>query len=423
MLDLKFIRENIELVKEGIKKKGHEVDLDLLLNLDEKRREKIKEADYLKAQRNKVSEEIALAKRRGEDASNKIESMRIVSDKIKELDYEISQLSEKINQILLTIPNIPHPSVPIGKDESENVEIRKWGEKPHFDFEPLPHWELAVIHDIVDFERASKIAGSRFALYKGIGAQLERALINFMLDLHITKHGYKEVFPPILVNRQSMIGTGQLPKLENELFYCPEDGYYLIPTAEVPVTNIHRDEILDGDSLPIRYVAYTPCFRREAGSWGKDVRGLIRQHQFNKVELVQFTKPEDSYEALEKLVNDAEEVLQLLNLHYRVVALCTADLSFAAAKCYDLEVWLPSQNTYREISSCSNFEDFQARRANIRFRRSKNSKPEYVHTLNGSGLAIGRTLVAILENYQQKDHSIVIPEVLRPYMNGCSVIR
>lgn len=422
MLDIKFIKENVELVRAGIAHKNQTVDLDAVLALDEQRRKLLTEVESLKALRNRTSEEIAVLKRGKKDVTERVEAMRAVSDKIKELDGLVREVEEKLQEILLTIPNIPHPTTPIGKDEQDNVEVRRWGQIPQFKFEPLPHWELGELHDILDMPRASKIAGARFPLYKGLGAKLERALINFMLDLHTTQHGYKEIFPPILVNQTSMVGTGQLPKLEGEMFKCEADGYYLIPTAEVPVTNMHRDEILDGDNLPLYYTAYTPCFRREAGAAGKDTRGLIRNHQFNKVELVKFTKPEDSYNELEKLVVNAEKVLQLLNLPYRVVSLCSTDLSFAAAKCYDIEVWIPSSETYREISSCSNFEDFQARRSNIKFRRTPKSKLEYVHTLNGSGLAIGRTFVAIVENFQQADRSILIPETLQSYMHGCREI-
>ncbi|MFB3897521.1 MAG: serine--tRNA ligase [bacterium] len=419
MLDIKFIKENIDLVRAGMAHKNQQIDLDIVLSLDEERRKLLTEVESLKAHRNRTSEEIAILKREKQDAREQIEAMRLVSDKIKLLDEQVREVEDKLYQVLLTIPNLPHTSTPIGKNERDNIEVRRWGQVPSFGFDPLPHWELGELHDILDMPRATKIAGARFPLYKDLGAKLERALINFMLDLHTAKHGYKEIYPPILANEQSMIGIGQLPKFANEMFKCELDGYYLIPTAEVPLTNIHRDEILDGDILPLYYTAFTPCFRREAGAAGKDTRGLIRNHQFNKVEMVKFVKPEDSYTELEKLVKDAEEVLQLLELPYRVVSLCSADLSFASAKCYDLEVWIPSSGTYREISSCSNFEDFQARRANIKFRRDTKSKLEYVHTLNGSGLAIGRTFVAIVENFQQADRSIVIPEVLRPYMNGC----
>lgn len=344
--------------------------------------------------------------------------MREVGDQIKELDEELRVIEEELNALLLSIPNLPHETVPIGDTEDDNVEIRKWGELPQFDFEPKPHWDVATELGIIDFERAAKVTGSRFVFYKGLGAKLERALMSFMLDLHTEQHGYTEMLPPYLVNRASLTGTGQLPKFEEDVFLVEKEDYFLIPTAEVPVTNYYRDEILSAKDLPAKFAAYSACFRSEAGSAGRDTRGLIRQHQFNKVELVKFVKPEDSYDELEKLTNDAEKVLQLLGLPYRVVAICTGDLGFTAAKKYDLEVWLPSYNTYREISSCSNFEDFQARRANIRFRREPKGKPEFVHTLNGSGLAIGRTVAAILENYQQKDGRVRIPEALRPYMGG-----
>lgn len=344
--------------------------------------------------------------------------MREVGDQIKELDEELRVIEEELNALLLSIPNLPHETVPIGDTEDDNVEIRKWGELPQFDFEPKPHWDVATELGIIDFERAAKVTGSRFVFYKGLGAKLERALMSFMLDLHTEQHGYTEMLPPYLVNRASLTGTGQLPKFEEDVFLVEKKDYFLIPTAEVPVTNYYRDEILSAKDLPAKFAAYSACFRSEAGSAGRDTRGLIRQHQFNKVELVKLVKPEDSYDELEKLTNDAEKVLQLLGLPYRVVAICTGDLGFTAAKKYDLEVWLPSYNTYREISSCSNFEDFQARRANIRFRREPKGKPEFVHTLNGSGLAIGRTVAAILENYQQKDGRVRIPEALRPYMGG-----
>lgn len=351
-----------------------------------------------------------------------ISEMRQVSQQVKELDRELRVIEEELQQLLLAIPNIPHESVPVGETEDDNVEIRRWGNVPQFTFEPKPHWELADDLNILDFERAAKVTGSRFVFYKGLGARLERALINFMMDLHVEEHGYEEMLPPYLVNRASMTGTGQLPKFAEDAFHVESDDFFLIPTAEVSVTNYHRDEILDGDRLPINYVAYSACFRSEAGSAGRDTRGLIRQHQFNKVELVKFVKPEDSYAELEKLTNHAEKVLQLLNLPYRVMSMCTADLGFTAAKKYDLEVWIPSYKTYREISSCSNFETFQARRANIRFRTEPKAKPQHVHTLNGSGLAVGRTVAAILENYQREDGSVEIPEVLRPYMRNKEVI-
>lgn len=419
MLDIKRLRTNFEEIKEILKTRGEDLSgLDQFEELDQKRRHLIQETENLKKQRNDVSKQIAELKREKKPADEFIKKMRDVGDKIKAFDDELREVEAALNELLLQIPNIPHESVPIGKDEDDNVEIRKWGDVRSFSFEAKPHWDLAAALDILDFERAAKVTGSRFVFYKGLGARLERALINFMMDLHADEHGYSEILPPYLVNRMSMTGTGQLPKFEEDAFKIREEDYFLIPTAEVPVTNYHRDEILNGDVLPIAYAAYSACFRSEAGAAGRDTRGLIRQHQFNKVELVRFVKPEDSYEELEKLTAHAEKVLQLLKLPYRVMSMCTGDLGFTAAKKYDLEVWLPSYNTYREISSCSNFEDFQARRAGIRFRREVNGKPEYVHTLNGSGLAVGRTVAAILENYQQEDGTIEIPDVLRPYMGG-----
>ena len=423
MLDIKFVRENPDTLREALEKRGMgdffvpEVQLSLgeLVEMEDRRRHLLKEVEELRNKRNVVSEEIGRLKREKKDAALHLTEMKGVSDKIKELDETLGQIEERETIFLRYVPNIPHSSVPVGRDETENKVVRMWGEPKDPGFPPLNHWDIAEMLGIIDFDRASKIAGARFALMKGAGAKLERALMNFMLDLNTSK-GYTEVFPPILVNRESMTGTGQLPKFEMELFRIADPEFYLIPTAEVPVTNIHRDEILKEDSLPLFYTAYTPCFRREAGSYGKDTRGLIRQHQFNKVELVKFVTPESSYEELEKLTSDAEDILQRLCLPYRVVALCTGDLGFSASKTYDLEVWLPGQQRYREISSCSNFEDFQARRANIRFKREGKKGTEFVHTLNGSGLAIGRTLVAILENYQQKDGSITVPHVLRPYV-------
>ncbi|WP_353683821.1 serine--tRNA ligase [Thermodesulfovibrio sp. 3907-1M] len=424
MLDIKFLRENPEKVKEALQKRGYEIDFDKFLSLEEERLKLLREIENKRAIRNSVSQEIAKLKKSASDTARMealILEMRQLGEELNDIENKLRGIEEQVQNFLLYIPNIPHHTVPVGKDETENVEIRRWGKPPEFDFEPLNHWDIGEILGIIDFERAGKIAGSRFAVMRGLGAKLERALINFMLDLHTTK-GYVEVFPPLLVNRASMTGTGQLPKFEEDLFKIGEPEFYLIPTAEVPVTNLHREEILSEDDLPIYYVSYTPCFRREAGSHGKDVRGLIRQHQFNKVELVKFVKPEDSYDELESLTRDAEEVLKKLGLAYRVVALCSGDLGFASAKTYDIEVWLPGQKRYREISSCSNFEDFQARRANIRFRRRGKKGTEFVHTLNGSGLAIGRTVVAILENYQQKDGSVKVPEALIPYM-GVDVIR
>jgi seryl-tRNA synthetase len=424
MLDLKFLRANFAQVKEKMKFRGEDLaDLDQFEELDQKRRELIAQTEELKSKRNEVSQQVAVLKREKQDADHLITEMREVGDRIKVLDEELRTVEEALERLLLSIPNIPHESVPVGESEDDNVEARKWGEIRQFNFEPKPHWDIATDLDILDFERAGKVTGSRFVFYKGLGARLERALINFMLDLHIEEHEYEEVLPPYIVNRTSMTGTGQLPKFEEDAFRIESEDYFLIPTAEVPVTNLHRDEILSGDQLPIAYAAYSSCFRSEAGSAGRDTRGLIRQHQFNKVELVRFVKPEDSYNELEKLTGHAEKVLQLLGLPYRVMSMCTGDLGFTAAKKYDIEVWIPSYDTYREISSCSNFEGFQARRANIRFRREGGAKPEHVHTLNGSGLAIGRTVAAILENYQQEDGSVIVPEVLRPYMGNKEVIK
>ncbi len=421
MLDIKLIRSHTEKVKEALKKRKEKIDLDAILELDQKRRELLSETDSLKEKRNTVSEEIGKLKREKKDSQEKILAMREVSTKIKELDTQTKEVEEKINHVLLEIPNIPHQSVPFGEDEKDNTEIRKWGEPREFDFTPLPHWDIGEALNILDFERGAKVASARFTVLKGMGAKLERALINFMLDLHTNEHGYKEIFPPFLVNAETMTGTGQLPKFESDLFKC-ENGLYLIPTAEVPLTNLHQQEILNEDDLPFYYAAYTACFRKEAGSYGKDVRGLIRQHQFNKVELVKICQPENSYDELESLTVNAEEVLKRLEIPYRVIVLCTGDMGFSAAKTYDIEVWLPAQKKYREISSCSNCEDFQARRAMIRYRSKEKEKVNFVHTLNGSGLAVGRTLIAVLENYQQKDGSVVIPDVLRPYMGGVEKI-
>ena len=419
MLDIKLVREETPRVIKALNNRGEDTKiLDQLLKIEHHRRELLKIVEEQRQHRNKLSEEIGSLKKKEKDVSNLLERAKKISDVIAQKQQDLRELEDRSLQELLLIPNIPHESVPLGKDETENVEIRSYGENPEFSFSPKNHWDIGENLGILDFERAGKIAGARFGLSKGLGAKLERVLINFMLDIHTNEFGYTETFPPILVNRESMTGTGQLPKFENDLFKIENDdkGLYLIPTAEVPVTNIHSKEILREEELPIYYAAYTPCFRREAGSYGKDTRGLIRQHQFNKVELVKFTKPEDSYTELESLTINAEEVLKRLGLPYRVVSLCTGDLGFAAAKTYDIEVWFPAQKKYREISSCSNFEDFQARRADIRFKRKGGKGTEFVHTLNGSGLAIGRTLAAILENFQQKDGSVIIPEVLKPYM-------
>jgi seryl-tRNA synthetase len=417
MIDIKLLRENPDVVQKALEQRGSDADLAEILALDARRRELVFQADELKGERNTVSQQIAALKKTGKDAATLIEDMRAVADKIADLDPQIKAVDEKMRALLLAIPNIPHPSVPFGKSEDDNRLERTWGQPPSFDFEPLSHADIGERLGILDFQRAAKIAGARFSLGFGAGALIERALINFMLDLHTQKHGYTEVFPPFLVNSDSMVGTGQFPKFAGDYFVCEPDGYSLVPTAEVPVTNIFRDEILEESSLPILFCAYTACFRREAGSYGKDTRGIIRLHQFNKVELVKFSLPESSYDEHEKLTANAEQVLQLLEIPYRVVTLCTADVGDAAAKCYDIEAWIPSQNKYREISSCSNFEDYQARRANIRCR-PKGGKPRFVHTLNGSGLAIGRTVVAILENFQQEDGSVIIPQNLRPYMHG-----
>ena len=418
MLEIKFIRKHIDLVQESLAKRGQQYDLGAFLACDEKRRAVLLEAEELKHERNKVTGHIAQMNKEGKDASELITRMKTVSRKIKTLDEELSGHEKTLHAILMELPNLPHPSVPTGQSEEDNPIMKKVGEIRPVDFEPRPHWEIGELLGILDFERAAKITGARFALYMGLGARLERALINFMLDIQTKENGYLEVLPPFMTNRASTTATGQLPKFEEDLFKVEGWDYYLVPTAEVPVTNIHQNEILSEEDLPLLYTAYTPCFRSEAGSYGKDTRGLIRQHQFNKVELVKFTTPETSYDELEKLLNDAETILRRLELPYRVVTLCTGDLGFSAAKTYDIEVWMAGQQKYREISSCSNFENFQARRANIRFRRKGKKGTELVHTLNGSGLAVGRTVVAILEHFQQEDGSVVIPESLRPYMDG-----
>jgi seryl-tRNA synthetase len=422
MLDIRFIRDNRDTVERMLKHRGYDMDLQSILALDQERREAIQEVESLKHERKVVSDQIAQMKKKGEDASTIISRMRQVSQRIKELDGKLGEVEEEIQRSLLLIPNVPHESVPVGKDENDNPVVKRWGEINQFSFTPKPHWDLGESLGILDFERAAKMTGARFTLYWGLGAQLERALINFMLDLHTTKHGYVEVLPPFVVNSSAMMGTGQLPKFKEDLFKLEGWDYYLVPTAEVPVTNIFMNEILEEEELPLYYTAYTPCFRSEAGSYGKDTRGLIRQHQFNKVEMVKFTTPEQSYDELESLLLDAEEVLQKLELPYRVVTLCTGDLGFSAAKTYDIEVWIPGQQAFREISSCSNFGDFQARRANIRYRPKGKKKIAYLYTLNGSGLAVGRTLVAIIENWQQEDGSVVIPPALRTYMGGVDII-
>lgn len=422
MLDMKFVRDHTDKVEAALKNRGAAVSLDEFKALEKERRELLLTVETLKNNRNTVSQEISRMKKAGENADAKILEMRQVGDRVGELDNRVKAVEAALENILLNIPNVPHESVPVGPDEHSNKEIRRWGNPKHFEFTPKPHWDIGENLRILDFERGGKVTGARFTFYRGLGAKLERALINFMLDLHTGKHGYTEFFPPFIVNKDSMFGTGQLPKFAEDMFKLEGLDYYLIPTAEVPVTNYHRQEILEGKDLPLYYTAYSACFRAEAGAAGRDTRGLIRQHQFNKVELVKFSLPEQSYDELEKLTNNAEQVLQLLGLPYRVMLLSTGDMGFSSAKTYDLEVWLPSFNTYREISSCSNFEDFQARRADIKFRREPKAKPEYVHTLNGSGVAIGRTVSAILENYQQPDGSVVVPEALRPFM-GVDVIR
>ncbi len=425
MLDIKLIREKPEWVKDRLKTRGEEYPVDEVLSLDKKRRELIQKVESLRHERREKSERIGRLKREGkeEEAKALSEKVKAIGEELKSLEAELRKVEEALRLKLSLIPNIPHESVPVGKDETENVVVKRWGDLPQFDFEPKPQWEIGEALGILDFERAGKITGSRFVVYWNEGALLERALINFMLDLHVKKHGYKEVLPPFIVNEKTLFGTAQLPKFKEDLFKLEDWEYYLVPTAEVPVTNLHQNEILPEEVLPLYYTAYTPCFRSEAGSYGKDIRGIIRQHQFNKVELVKITTPETSYDELESLLLDAEEVLQLLGLPYRVVVLCTGDLGFAASKTYDIEVWAPGQNRFVEISSCSNCEDYQARRANIRYRPKGGGKPRFVHTLNGSGLAVGRTVMAILENYQQKDGSVVIPEVLRPYMGGLEIIK
>lgn len=418
MLDAKLIRSNPDYVRHGLLKRKDEVNLDSFLSLDEKRREYLTQVEALKSSKNSVSQEIALLKAQKQDATQLIAKMRDAADIIKDYDAKVSKIEEELETILLKMPNIPDDAVPEGDTDESNVEVRKWGNPVQFDFVPKAHWEIGEMAGILDFGAASKVTGSRFVLYRGLGARLERSLINFMLDLHTTHHGYTEVFPPFIVNRRSMTGTGQLPKFEEDAFKIAGTEYFLVPTAEVPVTNMYRDVILDAELLPIKHAAYSACFRAEAGAAGRDTRGLIRNHQFNKVEIVKFTRPEDSSDELEKLVNDAEQVLKFLELPYRVVLVCVGDLGFAAAKKYDIEVWMPSYNRYVEISSCSNFKDFQARRANIKYRPSVKEKAEFVHTLNGSGLAVGRTFAAILENYQQRDGTVLVPSKLIGYMGG-----
>jgi len=421
MLDIKFVRDNVEIVQQTLINRGNKLSLDEFLALEKERRVLLSQVEVLKNKRNTVSQEISLLKKAKENADELVGEMRQVGDQISVIDAKFKEVEEKLHTIIMNIPNMLHQSVPIGRDENSNVEVSNWGTIPGFDYQPLPHWEIGEKLNILDFERGSKVAGARFTFYRGLGARLERSLINFMLDTHTREHGYTEFFPPFIANKDSMMGTGQLPKFADDMFKLEGLDYYLIPTAEVPITNFHRGEILDAKDLPLCYTAYSACFRAEAGSAGRDTRGLIRQHQFNKVEMVKFSLPEESYNELEKLTKNAERILELLGLPYRRMALCSGDVGFSSAKTYDLEVWLPSFNTYREISSCSNFEDFQARRADIKFRREPKAKPEFLHTLNGSGLAIGRTVAAILENYQQPDGSVIVPDVLRSYM-GVAVI-
>ena len=418
MLEIKFVRQNLPEIETALANRGSAADLDRFRDCDARRRAVLQEIEELRHRRNVVSEQIAEMKKKGEDAEAPVLEMREVSGRIKEMERSLAEYESAVEEIVMGLPNLPHASVPVGRSEAENTLVKSVGEPPTFEFEPKAHWDIGERLGILDFERAAKIAGARFPLYYGAGARLERALINFMLDVHTEEHGYREVLPPYIVNRKTMTGTGQLPKFAEDLFKLENRDYFLIPTAEVPVTNIHADEVLDEADLPIHYTAFTPCFRSEAGSYGKDTRGLIRQHQFHKVELVKFARPENSYDELESLLDNAEEILRRLAIPYRVITLCTGDLGFSAAKTYDIEVWMPSQGVYREISSCSNFEDFQARRANIRFKRKGKKGTELVHTLNGSGLAVGRTLAAILENFQDADGDVTLPEALRPYMGG-----
>ena len=422
MLDIKRIRMNAKEVKEALEKRHGSFPIDEVIQMDEKRRNLLMEVEEMKAKQNSVSKQIPKLKKEGKDVAEVLEEMKGLSEQIRQIDILVKEIDENLKTILLEIPNTPHESVVIGDSDEDNIEIRKFGEPRKFDFEIKPHWDIGTDLDILDFERASKITGARFTVFKGLGARLERAIMSFMLDIHTSEHGYTEMLTPFMVNRDSMTGTGQLPKFADDMFHLPGKDYFLVPTAEVPLTNLHRDEILEGENLPVYYTGYTPCFRQEAGSAGRDTRGLIRNHQFDKVELVKLVKPGTSYEELEKLTNNAETILKLLDLPYRVVLLSSGDLGFSSAKTYDIEVWMPSYGRYVEISSCSNFEDFQARRANLRFRNDKNSKVEYLHTLNGSGLAVGRTFAAILENFQQEDGSVVVPDVLRPYLRNIEKI-
>lgn len=423
MLDIRWIRSNVEETKRFLANRNNDMNIDALLSLDAEKRSLLVESEELKAKRNEGSRKVSQARAAGEDAAGLMEEMRLVGERVKTIDARITEIDASLDDLLLRVPNRPHETCPVGKDENDNVEIRKWGEVPMFPFEPKPHWEIGEALGIMDFERGAALAQSRFTVLKGLGAKVERALLNFMLDLHTEKHGYKEIEPPFMVNSATMQGTGQLPKFAEELYKCEGDDLWLIPTAEVPLTNLHAGDILEEDALPLYYTAYTPCFRREAGSYGRDIRGFLRQHQFDKVEMVKLCTPETSYDELEKLTANAEEVLQLLKIPYRVICLSTGDMGFGSSKTYDIEVWLPSQNKYREISSCSNCEDFQARRMNTRYRPKDGGKPRFVHTLNGSGIAIGRTLIAVIENYQQEDGSFLVPDVLRPYMSGVTTVK
>lgn len=423
MLDIRWIRSNVEETKRFLANRNNDMNIDALLSLDAEKRSLLVESEELKAKRNEGSRKVSQARAAGEDAAGLMEEMRVVGERVKIIDARITEIDATLDDLLLRVPNRPHETCPVGRDENDNVEIRKWGEVPTFPFEPKPHWEIGEALGIMDFERGSALAQSRFTVLKGLGAKVERALLNFMLDLHTEKHGYKEIEPPFMVNSATMQGTGQLPKFAEELYKCEGDDLWLIPTAEVPLTNLHAGDILEEDALPLYYTAYTPCFRREAGSYGRDIRGFLRQHQFDKVEMVKLCTPETSYDELEMLTANAEEVLQLLKIPYRVICLSTGDMGFGSSKTYDIEVWLPSQNKYREISSCSNCEDFQARRMNTRYRPKDGGKPRFVHTLNGSGIAIGRTLIAVIENYQQEDGSFLVPDVLRPYMNGVTTVK
>lgn len=423
MLDIRRIRNNPEEVERLLKRRNPDLSLDKVLELDKQRREKLVEVENMKAEQNRVSKQVPLLKKEGKDVTDILQNMKELAEKVKVLDNDVREIDLKIEEELLSIPNTPNPDIVIGLSDADNKEVRKWGEPTKFNFEPKAHWDLGVDLDILDFERATKITGTRFSMFKGIGARLERAITAYMLDVHTIEHGFTEIAPPFMVNKESMYGTGQLPKFEEDMFKLNEKDYYLIPTAEVPITNVYRDEVLEQSDLPIYMTAYTPCFRAEAGSAGRDTRGLIRNHQFDKVEMVMYSTPEDSYRQLEILTGFAETILKGLGLPYRVIELCTGDIGFSSAKTYDLEVWMPSYNRYVEISSCSNFEDFQARRANIKFRPENKGKLEFIHTLNGSGLAVGRTFAAILENYQQEDGSIIVPEALRPYMRGIENIK